>query len=268
MAFGSIGEGIGQSKALPIDPLYFSVKEQNKHMDQTPAESQKKSAAIITARGGSKRIPHKNIRDFCGKPIISYSIEAALSSGVFDEVMVSTDDEEIASIARSFGATVPFMRSAESANDYASTDDVITEVLKAYEACGIRFDRFCCIYPTAPFVTAEKLKKAMTLLDQAESVMPVVLFSYPPQRGIVLENGRIRRKYPEFLTARSQDLEKMYHDCGQFYACRTDAFFRDSTTDVDDLIPMIMPEMEVQDIDTEEDWAVAELKYRKMQSLK
>lgn len=237
-------------------------------MNQSTIQPQKKSVAIITARGGSKRIPHKNIRDFCGKPIISYSIEAALSSGVFDEVMVSTDDETIASIARSFGAAVPFMRSAESANDYASTDDVIAEVLRTYEAGGTRFDRFCCIYPTAPFVTAEKLKNAMALLDQAESVMPVVAFSYPPQRGIILENGRIRRKYPEFLTARSQDLEKMYHDCGQFYACRTDAFFRDSTTDVDDLIPMIMPEMEVQDIDTEEDWAIAELKYRKMQNLK
>ena len=237
-------------------------------MKQAAIPPEKKSVAIITARGGSKRIPHKNIRDFCGKPIISYSIEAALSSGVFDEVMVSTDDETIASIARSFGAAVPFMRSAESANDYASTDDVIAEVLRAYEAGGPRFDRFCCIYPTVPFVTAEKLKNAMALLDQAESVMPVVAFSYPPQRGIILENGRIRRKYPEFLTARSQDLEKMYHDCGQFYACRTDAFFRDSTTDVDDLIPMIMPEMEVQDIDTEEDWAIAELKYRKMQNLK
>lgn len=237
-------------------------------MNQSTIQPQKKSVAIITARGGSKRIPHKNIRDFCGKPIISYSIEAALSSGVFDEVMVSTDDETIASIARSFGAAVPFMRSAASANDYASTDDVIAEVLRTYEAGGTRFDRFCCIYPTAPFVTAEKLKNAMALLDQAESVMPVVAFSYPPQRGIILENGRIRRKYPEFLTARSQDLEKMYHDCGQFYACRTDAFFRDSTTDVDDLVPMIMPEMEVQDIDTEEDWAIAELKYRKMQNLK
>ncbi|WP_455615507.1 pseudaminic acid cytidylyltransferase [Eisenbergiella sp.] len=237
-------------------------------MNQATIQPQKKSVAIITARGGSKRIPHKNIRDFCGKPIISYSIEAALSSGVFDEVMVSTDDEEIAAIARRFGATVPFMRSAESANDYASTDDVIAEVLKAYEADGAHFDRFCCIYPTAPFVTAEKLKNAMALLDQAESVMPVVAFSYPPQRGIILEDGRIRRKYPEFLTARSQDLEKMYHDCGQFYACRTAAFFRDNTTDVDDLVPMIMPEMEVQDIDTEEDWAIAELKYRRMQSLK
>lgn len=236
-------------------------------MNKTPSQASHKSVAIITARGGSKRIPHKNIRDFCGKPIISYSIEAALSSGVFDEVMVSTDDEKIASIALSFGASVPFMRSAESADDYASTDDVIAEVLNAYESRGTHYDRFCCIYPTAPFVTAQKLKKAMALLDHAESVMPVVLFSYPPQRGVVLENGRIRRKYPEFLTARSQDLEKMYHDCGQFYACRTDSFFRANTTDVDDLVPMIMSEMEVQDIDTEQDWAIAELKYRKMQNL-
>ena len=237
-------------------------------MKQAAIPPEKKSVAIITARGGSKRIPHKNIRDFCGKPIISYSIEAALSSGVFDEVMVSTDSEEIAQVAREYGARIPFSRSAQTAGDYASTDEVIYEVLQAYEKQGIRFERFCCIYPTAPFLTADKLKQAMSLLDTSESVMPVVPFSYPPQRGLILEGGRIRRKYPEFLTARSQDLEKMYHDCGQFYACRTDAFFRDSTTDVDDLVPMIMPEMEVQDIDTEEDWAIAELKYRKMQNLK
>lgn len=228
------------------------------------AHSAKRSVAIITARGGSKRIPHKNIRPFCGQPIICYSIRAALDSGAFDEVMVSTDDEEIARIARQSGASVPFMRSAQAADDYASTDDVILEVLKAYERQGVSYDRFCCIYPTAPFVTAAKLKEAMTLLDTAESVMPVVPFSYPPQRGIILENGRIRRKYPEFLTARSQDLKKMYHDCGQFYACRTDAFLRGNTTDVEDLVPMIMPEMEVQDIDTEEDWEIAELKYQKM----
>lgn len=224
----------------------------------------KKAVAIITARGGSKRIPRKNIRNFCGKPILCYSVEAALASGVFDEVMVSTEDEEIARIAAGAGASVPFLRSAGNAGDYASTDQVILEVLQSYEAQGIRFDRFCCIYPTAPFVTAAKLQRAMELLNEAESVMPVVPFSYPPQRGLVLENGLIRRKYPEYLTARSQDLEKMYHDCGQFYACRTDAFLRENTTDVDDLLPMIMPELEVQDIDTEQDWEIAELKYRKM----
>ena len=224
----------------------------------------KKAVAIITARGGSKRIPRKNIRNFCGKPILCYSVEAALASGVFDEVMVSTEDEEIARIAAGAGASVPFLRSAGNAGDYASTDQVRLEVLQSYEAQGIRFDRFCCIYPTAPFVTAAKLQRAMELLNEAESVMPVVPFSYPPQRGLVLENGLIRRKYPEYLTARSQDLEKMYHDCGQFYACRTDAFLRENTTDVDDLLPMIMPELEVQDIDTEQDWEIAELKYRKM----
>lgn len=227
----------------------------------------KKAVAIITARGGSKRIPHKNIRPFLGRPIISYSIQAALSSGVFDEVMVSTDSEEIAQVAREYGARIPFFRSAQTAGDYASTDEVIYEVLQAYEKQGIRFERFCCIYPTAPFLTADKLKQAMSLLDTSESVMPVVPFSYPPQRGMILEGGRIRRKYPEYQNARSQDLEKLYHDCGQFYACRTDAFLRDKTTDVEDLVPMILSEMEVQDIDTEEDWEIAELKYRKMAGL-
>lgn len=225
----------------------------------------KKAVAMITARGGSKRIPRKNIKEFCGKPIIAYSIEAAIESDVFTEVMVSTDDEEIAKIAREFGAKVPFMRSDETAGDYASTDDVIYEVLESYRKLGIEYDTFCCIYPTAPFVTKEKLKQAMDLLNTAESVMPVVAFSYPPQRGIILnEAGEVRRKYPEYLTTRSQDLEKMYHDCGQFYACRTEAFLRDKTTDVENLVPMIMDEMEVQDIDTLEDWKLAETKFKMM----
>lgn len=223
------------------------------------------SLAIITARGGSKRIPRKNIRPFCGKPIICYSIEAALSSGLFTEVMVSTDDAEIAQIARDAGAAVPFMRSAAAAGDYASTDDVIREVLEAYQAIGKTFNTFCCIYPTAPFVTAAKLKNAMEMLKSAESVMPVVAFSYPVQRGLRLDSqGHIGYKWPEYATARSQDLEKIYHDCGQFYACRTEAFFREGTTDTQDLVPLILPEMEVQDIDTLEDWAIAEVKYQKM----
>ena len=170
------------------------------------------AVAIITARGGSKRIPHKNIRNFCGRPILSYSIRAALESGAFDEVMVSTDDAEIARIAEEWGAAVPFLRSGDTAGDYASTDDVILEVLREYENRGVRFRRFCCIYPTAPFLTAARLKEAMELLDTAESVMPVVAFSYPPQRGLVVENGRVRRRFPQYQNTRSQDLEKMYHD--------------------------------------------------------
>lgn len=222
-----------------------------------------KNLAIITARGGSKRIPRKNIKPFCGKPILCYSIEAALSSGVFDEVMVSTDDEEIAQVAKQAGAKVPFFRSAETADDYASTDDVIMEVIKAYQQIGQYFDSFCCIYPTAPFLSSERLRSAMELLKEADSVMPVVPFSYPPQRGLIVNDaGFVERQFPEYATARSQDLPKIYHDCGQFYACRTDAFLAAGTTDVERLLPLVLTELEVQDIDTMEDWELAELKYR------
>lgn len=223
------------------------------------------SIAIITARGGSKRIPRKNVKLFCGKPIITYSIEAALQSGLFEEVMVSTEDEEIAQIARQVGARVPFMRSQESAGDYASTDDVLLEVLKAYEEQGRTFDAFCCLYPTAPFVTAQKLQKAMKLLEQADSVMPVVPFSFPPQRCMVLnEAGELHMKWPEYAQTRSQDLEPYYHDCGQFYCCKTDLFLQYKTTDLPHMMPMIMSELEVQDIDNPDDWEIAELKYQKM----
>lgn len=191
------------------------------------------SIAIITARGGSKRIPRKNIKEFCGKPIIEYSIEAALQSGLFEEVMVSTDDVEIAKIAQAAGAQVPFMRSSANAGDYAGTDDVLMEVLLAYREQGREFDTFCCIYPTAPFVTAQKLQKAMGLLEQADSVMPVVAFSFPPQRCMILnEAGELRMKWPEHARTRSQDLEPYYHDCGQFYCCRTAPFMEYKTTDL------------------------------------
>ncbi len=225
-----------------------------------------KTIAIITARGGSKRIPRKNIKDFLGKPIIAYSIEAALESGVFDEVMVSTDDEEIADIARKYGAKVPFMRSEATSNDFASTDEVIAEVIDRYSEQGKDFDALCCIYPTAPFITGRRLKEAVSLLEEHESVTPVTQFSYPPQRGFIIENGVLRRKYPEFATARSQDLEKLYHDSGQFYACRVDAFLRDRTTDVDDMAPVILSDDEVQDIDTMDDWRIAEEKYRRLKA--
>lgn len=226
-----------------------------------------KNIAIITARGGSKRIPRKNIREFCGKPIICYSIEAAKEAGIFEEIMVSTDDAEIAEVAKSAGAKVPFFRSAENAGDYASTDDVIMEVLKAYREMGRQFDAFCCIYPTAPFLSAQRLRSAMELLDQAQSVMPVVPFSYPPQRGLVINSsGFVEREFPQYAAARSQDLPKIYHDCGQFYACRTDAFFKAGTTDVEKLLPLVLDELEVQDIDTPEDWTLAEMKYRLLHS--
>ena len=222
------------------------------------------SVAIITARGGSKRIPGKNIKNFCGKPIIAYSISAAIESGAFDVVMVSTDDEKIAEVAKKAGAEIPFFRSDDTAGDYATTDQVIVEVLNTYREKGQNFDKFCCIYPTAPFITADRLKEAMDKLDEHESVTPVCQFSYPPQRGFVVEKGRLVRKYPEFATVRSQDLDKLYHDSGQFYACRTDAFFRDETTDVDDMVPLILDEDEVQDIDTFKDWEIAEAKFKRL----
>lgn len=223
------------------------------------------SIAIITARGGSKRIPRKNVKPFCGRPMISYPIDAALQSGLFEEVMVSTDDEEIAQTARDCGAKVPFMRSEENAGDYASTDDVLLEVLSAYRAQGREFETFCCLYPTAPFVTAEKLQRAMALLERADSVMPVTAFSFPPQRCMVInEAGELRMKWPEHARTRSQDLEPYYHDCGQFYCCRTAPFMEYGTTDLPHMVPMILSELEVQDIDNEDDWAIAELKYRKM----
>lgn len=222
-----------------------------------------KKLAMITARGGSKRIPKKNIKEFCGKPILCYSIEAAKKANIFDTIMVSTDNEDIARIAKAAGAEVPFFRSPETANDHASTDDVIMEVLKTYQKMGQEYDSFCCIYPTAPFLSDMRLRHAMEMLRDADSVMPVVPFSYPPQRGLLInQNGFVERQFPEYSVTRSQDLTPIYHDCGQFYACRTEAFLRAGTTDVEQLVPLILTELEVQDIDTPQDWEIAELKYQ------
>lgn len=222
-----------------------------------------KTLAMITARGGSKRIPRKNIKDFNGKPIMAYSIEAALASGVYDEVMVSTDDEEIAEIARKFGAKVPFMRTEKTANDFATTVDVIEEVIDTYHAKGQDFDIFTCIYPTAPFITAERLKKAVEELkaSDADSLIPVVRFSYPPQRAMEIRDGKLVFRQPENLSKRSQDLEPHYHDAGQFYVVRTESFKKNHGIMVGNILPMELSELEVQDIDNEVDWKLAELKY-------
>jgi N-acylneuraminate cytidylyltransferase len=225
--------------------------------------------AIITARGGSKRIPRKNIKDFCGKPIIAYSIKAALESGIFDHVMVSTDDEEIASIAREYGAEVPFMRSEKTASDTATTRDVLEEVLNKYEELGEKIDSFSCIYPCAPFVTGKKLRECYSILKErkARLVCPVVSFSFPPQRGYVLDDEeKLTYKYPEFINTRSQDLEKFYHDCGQFYFWDKEAFDKGNDYIYQKAVPMFVPETEVQDIDNQTDWEIAEIKYRFMLS--
>lgn len=224
----------------------------------------KKRIAIITARGGSKRIPHKNIREFCGRPIIVYSIEAALNSGMFDEVMVSTDDESIAAIAKEAGAKIPFLRSAETSNDFATTADVIMEVLTEYEKQGRQFDTACCIYPTAPFITSDRLKKAVDLLETKEydSVMPVTEFSFPPLRGMVMAENRVAYKWEEFSMTRSQDLEKIYHDVGQFYVLNVNKFKETKKLVTQNTGAVIIDELEMQDIDNEVDWKLAELKYQ------
>ncbi len=163
--------------------------------------------AMITARGGSKRIPRKNIKEFCGKPILAYSIEAALESGVFDEVMISTEDDEIAEIAQKYGASFPFRRSAEMAGDHAMTIDVMLEVVNEYKKLGKEPESVCCIYPTAPFITAEKLRKANALFEEsgADSVIPVVRFSFPPQRCFILDGPYMKYKWKEYELSRSQD---------------------------------------------------------------
>ncbi|SFC16946.1 pseudaminic acid cytidylyltransferase [Butyrivibrio sp. YAB3001] len=227
-----------------------------------------KKLAMITARGGSKRIPRKNIKDFNGKPIIAYSIEAALASGVYDEVMVSTDDEEIAEISRKYGAKIPFMRSERTSNDFATTTDVIQEVVDEYAKNGVKYDIITCIYPTAPFVSAERLKNAVETLEQstADCLIPVVRFSYPPQRAMEIRDGRLVFRNPENLAKRSQDLTAQYHDAGQFYVFKTESFLKNKGILVGDIIPLELSELEVQDIDNEVDWKLAELKYNLINS--
>lgn len=223
-----------------------------------------KNIAIITARGGSKRIPRKNIKNFCGKPIIAYSIEAALRSGVFDEVMVSTDDEEIKDIAITYGAKVPFLRSEKTSNDMATTYEVLLEVIGEYEKRGLKFEQLCCIYPTAPFITPKKLKLGMEQLEKedADTVIPIVAFSFSPQRGFIIKGNNVVFKYPENALKRSQDLEPMYHDCGQFYCLNIEKFKESKKLIMDKTKPIFMNELEVQDIDNESDWEIAELKYK------
>lgn len=221
-----------------------------------------KSLAIITARGGSKRIPRKNIKEFMGKPMLSYAIEAAISSGLFKEIMVSTDDAEIADLAKKSGATVPFIRSESTSNDFATTGDVLIEVLLEYQKRGVQFDEFACIYPCVPFLTGETLRKAHEEFScsNADALIPVVKYSFPIQRALrICDNGTLLYREPENAPMRSQDLEPMYHDVGMFYFYRTEAFLSGRSMNT---VPYKMSEECVQDIDTLEDWAMAEMKYK------
>lgn len=225
--------------------------------------------AIIPARGGSKRIPRKNIKYFLGKPIIGYSIEVALKSQLFDEVMVSTDDDEISEIAKGFGAKVPFRRSAKNADDYAGTIDVIHEVLGDYKSLlGREFNFACCMYPAAPLVTSEHLIAGFELIvkNKYDTVFPVVPFSSPIWRGLEIdEQGKTKMIWPEYLKSRSQDLKPVYHDAGQWYWIKADD--ANMTLFTSNTASLMLSEEEAQDIDTFSDWKIAEMKYNMLHNL-
>jgi pseudaminic acid cytidylyltransferase len=215
---------------------------------------------IIPARGGSKRIPRKNIKDFLGKPIIAYSIEIALKTGLFDEVMVSTDDVEIAEIAQQYGAKVPFMRTMETSNDYATTYAVIKEVVQTYKENGKEFDAICCVYPTAILAGVEDIQKGNLLLGEADIVLPVTEFSFPPMRSFSLsETGFVEYRFPEHMNTRSQDIEPWYQDAGQWYWYDTHKLLREGDSKKMRVVKLC--NLQVQDIDNMTDWKLAEMKY-------
>ena len=218
--------------------------------------------AIIPARGGSKRIPRKNIKDFCGKPMIAYSIEAAIASDCFDRVFVSTDDYEISEIAKAYGAEVPFMRPENLSDDYATTVDVIQHAIKALNIESD--DNVCCIYATAPFITPFYLKQGLSCLldNKIDYAFSATEFSFPIQRAFKFNsNNRVEMFQPQYCNTRSQDLKKAYHDAGQFYWGKSNAFLSGSPIFSLNSIPVILPIMHVQDIDTDSDWLVAEFKF-------
>lgn len=226
--------------------------------------------AIIPARGGSKRIPKKNIKSFLGKPIIAYSIDAAINSKLFEQVIVSTDDVEIANIAINYGASVPFFRSKENSNDFSSTFSVIEEVLLKLESMNFKFDNICCIYPCAPFVTKKKLIEAYEYfkLNNFDSLFPIIQFGFPVQRGLKIENNKLKFVNPEYSLSRSQDLEKIFHDAGQFYWLNSSKCILEKKLITENTGYIEIKELEGQDIDNIIDWKLAELKYELLQSIK
>lgn len=225
--------------------------------------------AIIPARGGSKRIPRKNIKPFCGKPMIAWSIEAALQSACFDQVIVSTDDAEIAEVARQFGASVPFMRPAELSDDHTGTIPVIRHAIEWFNAQGKTVEQVCCLYATAPFVSAEDIRRGLDVLQESDCdyAFSVTSYAFPIQRAIrITQQGRVEMFNPEHFNTRSQDLEEAFHDAGQFYWGRAEAWREGRMIFSSSSMPVILPRHRVQDIDTAEDWVRAEWMFKAMQS--
>ena len=223
---------------------------------------------VIPARGGSKRIPRKNIKEFNGKPIIAYSIEAALKSNCFDQVIVSTDDDEISEVARKYGAQVPFIRPDELSTDYAGTIPVIKHTIEWMEDNNNFIENVCCLYATAPFIQSKTIYKAYQQLknSKVDYCFSVTSFAFPIQRAIkIIHNNAVSMFYPEFFSTRSQDLEESYHDAGQFYWGKARAFKDELQIFSEVSVPYILPRYLVQDIDTIEDWTRAEIMYRVLQ---
>ena len=224
----------------------------------------KRALCIIPARGGSKRIQRKNIIDFIGKPLISYSIAAIKEANIADTIMVSTDDPEIADVAKRFGADVPFFRNEELADDKTGIAEVLIDVVEQYRKTGMEFEFIICILASAPLIQKDNLVKAFDMLvntEEIDSVCPVEPFSYPPQRSLVVRGGKLQMLYPENYFARSQDLEKQYHDCGKFFMFKTEALLRDKKLYTKNTLPLFLDEMESQDIDNFTDLEIAKLKY-------
>jgi len=222
-------------------------------------------AAIIPARGGSKRIPGKNIKDFCGKPIIAYSIQAAQESKLFDCIIVSTDSKEIASVASLYGAEIPFMRAPELSDDLTHTDPVILNALEWLLGNGYDVDYVCCLYPTAPFIKSKYLKEGFKLLEKnnATSVFPVTTFPSSIFRALKInENQRVEMFWPEYFNSHSQDLQTAYYGAGQFYWADVEKYLVEKSFYSNDAIPLVLPNYLVQDIDTQEDWDMAEIMFK------
>jgi pseudaminic acid cytidylyltransferase len=219
--------------------------------------------ALIPARGGSKRIHKKNIKEFNSQPIISYSIKSAIESNLFDEIMVSTDDHEIAETAIRYGAKVPFFRSQKNSSDFSTTFEVIEEVLEKYNEIQISFNNICCIYPCAPLIQINKLKLAYDLLieNNYNSVFPVIRYSNPIQRALKLVDDKVDMFYPEMKNIRSQDLENSYFDAGQFYWANTQKLLSQKSLYTNNTGAIILDELEAHDIDNEIDWLITEIKY-------
>jgi pseudaminic acid cytidylyltransferase len=221
--------------------------------------------AVIPARGGSKRIPRKNIKEFCGQPIIAWSIEAALSSQCFDQVIVSTDDEEIASIAKQYGAVIPFMRPLSLADDHTPTLPVMRHALDWFLQQGIELDHSCCVYATAPFLRSQDILAGLREIekDECNYVFSMAKFSYPIQRALKINRGGfVEMLQPEHATSRSQDIDEVYHDAGQFYWGRTQAWADGESIFAKNSRAIVLPSQRVHDIDTFDDWSRAECMFR------